>query len=664
MTISPEVKSNWGDLPKILEHGVATLPQLLIFQTKRFGDRTFHRKKDFGIWQCYSFNDVLDNVKSFAMGLSALGVKRNGTVGMTGENAPELFWSEYAAQAIGAKTVCLYPDFTSVQMEYLLVHAEAVVVVCEDQEQVDKVLEIEDKLPLVKHIIYWDDKGMWKYDHPKLITFQQVQELGKEHIKKNPEKFEKEVATGKGNDLAVISYTSGTTGMPKGCTMTHTNLFDNAFRMAGAICLKPFTQALSYISPAWAAEQVFGITQGLLVPFVVNFPEEPETVQENLREIGTEALMFTPRQWESLASLVESKMLDAGPIRRWIFKWGMKVGSEVNLRKLDGKKVLWIWRILYPLADKIVLYPLRDNLGLQAAYYTQSGGSGMAPDVFRFFQVMDIKLRNVYGATEMGFFTLHQGNRYDLETVGKWMPVHPSLGPSLEFKISKEGELLVKGGSGFSGYYRNPEASSKQMVDGFYSTGDAVYMTDKSELVYLDRLDDMRKLSTGHTYPPQFIENRLRFSPFIKEVMTFGDGEKPFVSAMINIDIGTVGQWAEQRSIGYTTFTDLSQNKVVRKLIKKEIEKVNYFLPKESRVRRFFDLPKELDPDEDELTRSRKIRRSFLEKKYADFIDAIYDGKTEFGAQVPVRYQDGRTGIVKATVHIDELPDNEKESND
>ena len=655
MTVSAEAEKNWGNMANFFQHGVETLPQLLKYQTRRYGDKTFYRKKDFGIWQCYSFNDVFDNVKTFAMGLSAIGVKRGETVGMVGENTPELFWGEYAGQAIGAKTVCFYPDFTSVQLEYLLNHAEAVVTVCEDQEQVDKVLEIVDKLPRIHHIIYWDDKGMWKYTHPKLMTFAQVQELGQTHIQQHPEKFEEELSAGKGTDTAVISYTSGTTGLPKGCIMSYDNLFDNALRMASALPLKKFTQALSYISPAWAAEQIFGITQGLMVPFIVNFPEEPESVQQDIREIGTEALMFTPRQWESLASLVESKMIDAGPIRRMIFRWGKKVGSKVNLGKLEGKQNSLGWRILYPLAERIVLYPVRDNLGLQAAYYAQSGGSGMAPDVFRFFHAIGVKLRNIYGATEMGFFTLHQGETYNLETVGKWMSVHPHMGPPLKFKISDEGELLVKGGSGFLGYYKNPEASAEKIVDGYYKTGDAVYMTDEAEMVYLDRLEDMRKLSSGHVYPPQFIENRLRFSPFIKEVMTLGDENKPFVSAMINIDIGTIGPWAEQRSIGYTTFTDLSQNDKVRELIKEAIENVNVFLPKESRVRRFFNLPKELDPDEDEITRSRKIRRGFLEQKFDGFITAIYDGKKGFDAEVPVKYQDGRTGVVKAMVCIEEL---------
>ena len=655
MTISEEAKKNWGNIPDVFTQGVETIPQLLLHQADRYRDRVLHRKKDFGIWQCFTWDQVVEEVKTFAMGLASLGVKRGQTVGLIGENEPELFWSQYGILALGAKGTAMYPDLTAEQMEYMLVHSESMIVVCEDQEQVDKALEVEEKLPKIQKIIYWDDRGMWKYDHPKLVTFQKVQDMGREYIQKHPNMFEEEVAAGQGDDIAVLSYTSGTTGLPKGCIMTHYGIFDSVMRIIGSVEMKPFTQYLSYISPAWATEQMFGITMGLLLPLVVNFPEEPSTVTENIREIGTEALVLTPRQWESLASLVESKMMDAGPIRRWLFKWGMAIGEKVNLALLEGRDIPFLGRCLYPLADKAVLHSLRDNLGLQDAYYAVSGGAGMAPDVFRFFHIMGVKLRNVFGTTEMGLFTLHQGDTYDLETVGKWMKVHPHLGTELKFKASEEGELLVKGGNGFAGYFKNEEATQEVYKDGWYYTGDAVNITDKNEIVYLDRVKDMRELSTGHRFPPQFIETRLRFSPFVKDAMTLGDKDKPFVAAFINIDIGTLGPWAEQRKIGYTTFTDLSQNKKIREVIIGEIRKMNYFLPEGSKVLRFINLPKELDPDEDELTRSRKLRRGFLEEKYAEFVSSIYSGKSDFKAEVPVKYQDGRTGMLNAVVYINDL---------
>ena len=653
-----KAQRNWSELPDLLERGVQTLPQLLVYQADKFKDRAFHRKKDYGIWQCYSWKDVLSQVQNLSMGLRALGVKSGHTIAIVGENEPELFWSEYAIQAIGAKVVCLYPDLTADQMEYILVQSEAVGVICEDQEQVDKALELEQRIPAIRKIIYWDERGMWNYDHPNLTTYKQVQEIGQEYLKKNPDWFRKSIEAGKGTDIAALCYTSGTTGYPKGCIMTHNYLLDSAYRIAGAIRLKTYTQYLSYISPAWATEQMFGLTAGLLVPLTVNFPEEPETVQENIREIGAEALVLSPRQWESLASLVEAKMMNAGPIRRSIYRMGMRIGRRLNLALLEGKRPSVKWHLLYRIADKLVLHPLRDNLGLQSVYLPLSGGSGMAPDVFRFFHSLGVKLRNTWGSTEIGIATIHQGDAFDLETVGNPCPIFSKFGPPLEFKVTDEGELLIRGGTGFTGYYKKPEAAEEKTRDGWFCTGDVVSLTEKGDLIYLERIEDMRRLSTGHVYPPQFMENRLRFSPFIKDAMVLGDNEKPFVAAFINIDANTMGSWAEQRNIGYTTFTDLSQNQRIRHLIGTEIEKVNAFLSHASKIRRFINLPKELDPDEDELTRSRKIRRKFLERKYGNFIDAIYGGEKEFWAEVPVKYQDGRIGTVHDKVHINDLADN------
>ncbi len=645
----------WDDLDAILAAGVRTLPQLLIHQAARYPDQVLHRKKDFGIWQKYTWQQVLHHVRDFALGLAALGVERGQTVAIVGENEPELFWSQYAALSIGAQVVCLYPDLTAQQMEYVLVHAEAVAVVCEDQEQVDKVLELEPRLAAVSTVVYWDDRGMWKYDHHKLRTFGSVSMLGRSSLQDRPDAFDAAVKAGRGTDIAVLSYTSGTSSLPKACVLSHLNMIEGASRMTGALSFRPFTQYLSYISPAWATEQFFGLTLGLLVPFVVNFPEEPETVQDNIREIGTQVLMLSPRQWENLASVVEAKMMDAGPVRQAIVRWGMAIGRRVRLPMLEGRHPGLGWQAAYWLADALVLRHLRDNLGLQDAYFPVSGGSGMAPDVFRFFHAMGVPLRNIYGASEMGLFSMHQGGAYNLETVGSWLPVHPVLGKPLEHRITEQGELLVRGGAGFNGYHRNPEASARKQDDGWYRTEDAVHLTDGGEVVYLERLEDMRQLANGHRYPPQFIENRLRFSPFIKDAMTLGDAGKTFVGAFINIDAGTLGLWAEQKGIGYSTFADLSQNPAVRALIGTEIERVNQLLPADSRVRRFVNLPKELDPDEDELTRTRKLRRNHLEQKYVNFVEAIYDGSTEFAATIPVKYQDGRTATLSAQVFVNDM---------
>lgn len=655
MTPPQVLPGAWDELDAILEAGVDTIPKLLRHQTARFGDQVLHRKKDFGVWQRFTWNDVYGQVQSIAMGMAALGVTRGATVALVGENEPQLFWSQYAALSIGAKVVCLYPDLTAAQMEYILRHSETVLVVCEDQEQVDKALEIESRLEAVETIVFWDKRGMWQYRHPKLLSLEALQESGRARLQRQPREFDEAVDAGRPEEIAVLSYTSGTTGLPKACILTQRYLLEAPARLLGAARFPRATQYLSYISPAWATEQFFGLALGLMVPFVVNFPEEPETVQENIREIGAQALMLSPRQWESLASLVEAKMMDAGPVRRAAYRAAMRVGHRARLPALAGKPVGLGTRLAYALADVAVLRHLRDKLGLQAAQFAISGGSGMAPEVFRFFQAMGVPLRNIYGTTEVGLLTFHQGEVYDLETVGSWLPVHPKLGTPLQHRVTAEGELQVRGGTGFAGYYNNPEASAKKIVDGWYRMEDAVHIADNGELVYLERLEDMRELASGHRYPPQFIENRLRFSPFIKDAMTIGDAGKRFVTAFINIDASTIGPWAEQRGIGYSSFTDLSQHPAVRELIAREVAAVNALLPEGSRVQRFVNLPKELDPDEDELTRTRKLRRKHLEQKYVTFIEAMYSGAKEFAASVPIKYQDGRTGVLNAPVHVNDL---------
>jgi len=531
----------------------------------------------------------------------------------------------------------------------------ATVIVAQDQEQVDKALAVAREADAVKAIVYWDDSGLWSYHDPLLHSFEAVQASGREAHAADPGRFERELALGRTDDIAVLSYTSGTTGRPKGVVLTQRYLFDNAARIAGALAFKPGCEYLSYIAPAWATEQFFGITLGLLVPLVVNFPERPEQVLFNLRELAVQAMIFSPRQWENLASVVQARMLDAGPLRRAIYDWGIAVGSEVNVGRLEGRQPPLAARLMYPLAEALVLKPLRDKLGLVRAEITLCGGSAMAPDIFRLFHAMGVHLRNVYGATEIGLLTLHQGRKYDLETVGHWLQCDPRHGPPLEWRVSAEGELLVKGGSGFMGYHGKPDKTAEALDGEWYRTGDAVSQTGGGELVFLERVKDMRRLRSGHSFPPQFIETRLRFSPFIKDLMTLGDERRDYVSALVNIDMGVAGRWAEERNIGFSTFTDLSQRPEMRELIRGEIARINAFLPEHARVLRFANFPKELDPDEGELTRSRKLRRAFLEERYAPLIDGLYAGELEVTISVPVTYQDGRKGTLTSKVAITEV---------
>jgi len=653
----PKVKKDWrtdiyyytGVLPEI---EAETIPAFFKLRAEQYAGEVFMTRKNLGIWQPYTWKEVYDRVKHLHLGLIELGLEPRETVCIGGENEPEFFWAEYAALAARAKVVCLYPDMTPPEIQYILENSDAVYFVGEDQEQVDKVLEIREKVPRLRKIIYWDQRGMWQYHDPMLMDFREVQEIGRASAGKHPDLFEKNIASVKKDDIAVLSYTSGTTGLPKGVIMTHEALLDTAYRGMMHMPTKPFTDYLSYISPAWATEQMFGITIGLVAPMVLNFPEEPETVMQNIRELGAEQLILGPRQWEGLAAIVQARMLDAGPIRRLFYRMGMAVGMKMASHRTEGKEISFIWKFLYPLADVLVLRGIRDNLGLSRCYFAFSGGAAMAPDGFRFFHAIGVDLRNGYGATEIGLLTVHMGDRFNLETLGKWYTSHPDFGSPLEYRISEEGELLVRGATGFSGYYKKPEETRKACPDGWYRTGDAVSMTEDGEMIYLDRVKDLRKLSTGHPFPPQYIETRLRFSPFIKDVIILGDEKKEFVSCMINIDSETVGRWAEKRQIPYTTFADLSQNEKVRGVIQEEIERVNRVLDESSRVKRFVNLPKELDPDEAELTRTRKLRRGFIEERYADIIKAIYTGRESLESEIEVKYRDGRKGVVRNVTHI------------
>lgn len=631
---------------------MATLPQLLRDHARRSPQRLSQRHKTRGIWREYDFSQVQRNVMELALGLHQLGIQRGETVAIIGENEPQHYWAEYAAQAVGCKVISLYPDLTADEVQYLLDDSEAVCLFAQDQEQVDKGLAVKTATPNLRHIVYWDDTGMWSYQDPILRKFHQLQSEGRSLGEKDGLMYDRLVDQGRPDDIAVLSYTSGTTGKPKGVILSHRSLVDNAQRLINATKARPGTQYLSYIAPAWATEQFMGLALGIGLPMVVNFPEGPEQVLENIRELAVEAMTFAPRQWESMASSVQAHMLDAGRVRRGIYEWGLKVGHAVHVARMDGKPVSWWSRALLPLANALVLRPLRDQLGLTRLQVAICGGATMAPDVFRMFHAMGVPLRNIYGSTEVGLLTSHQGDRFDLETVGHWMQTHPEAGSPLEWMLTADGELCVRGGSSFLGYYRREGSVEAKVKDGWYQTGDAVTKTDRGELVFLERVSDLKRLADGQTFPPQFVETRLRFSPFIKDIMTVGDERRDFVAALINIDMGVLSRWAEDKRIGFSTFTDLSQRAEVADLLSQEIARVNQFLPDHARVRRFANFPKELDPDEGELTRSRKLRREFLEDRYLALIEGLYNGAHEVTVDIPVTYQDGRRSQFTAQVFI------------
>ena len=641
-----------------------TLPQVLLARASSTPNALAERHKHLGIWREFTWANVLDKVRALALGLEDKGLKAGDSVMMIGENEPEHFWAEYAVQSLGGKVLSVYPDQTAEEILYLAEDSQTRIFLAQDQEQVDKCIEIANKYQGGLAIIYWDGSGLWNYDHPLLCSFESVSDAGRQIHAKDPSRFEDHVKRGRAEDTALLSYTSGTTGKPKGVIISHRYLFDNCSRVMGAIEIAPGTEYLTYISPAWVTEQIFGLSIGLIAPMVVNFPEGPEEVLDNIRELAVDALVFSPRQCENLASIVQARMLGAGNVRKAMYNWGMKVGRDVYVEHLEGRKPTLSARLHLPIAEALVLHHLRDNLGLGKAKNALSGGALMAPDVFRMFHAMGVKLRNVYGATEIGLLTAHVGESYQLETSGSWMQSNTSYGNPLEYRVSPQGELQVRGGSGFGGYHGKPDKTAEALTEeGWYATGDAVSMTDDGELVFFDRVKDMRRLANGHSYPPQFIETRLRYSPFIKDLMTLGDETRDFVSALINIDMEVLGRWAEENKISFSTYTDLSQKPEILELIRNEVARINALLPEGSRVVRFANFPKERDPDEGEVTRSRKLRRAFLEERYAKLVEAIYAGDDKTSLEIAVTYQDGRQGVLKASVHVSDVEDASKAAN-
>jgi long-chain acyl-CoA synthetase len=632
-----------------------TLPQLLMAHALARPGELAQRVKRKGIWRCHTWADLADKVRMLALGAAALGLARGDTAVVVGENEPEHYWALFAAQSLGIKTVSVYPDATAEELQYLCEDSQARMIFAQDQEQVDKALAIAPRLADLRGVAYWDESGMWSYRHDLLHSFDGLMANGRKEHQRNPRSFDAQVAAGRIDDLALLTYTSGTTSRPKGVMISHRWLLDNASRMRSALALDPGMEYLSYTPLAWITEQLLGVTLGLTVPLVVNFPEGPDQVLPNLRELSPHIVLFGPRQWESIAATIEARMLHAGRVPRAIYRWSVAVGQAVRVARLEGRTAPVSARLLLPVAEAMSLHAVRDQFGFLRSRIAVSGGTAMAPDVFRLFHALGVPLRNIYGCSEFGLVAGHRGIRYDLETVGPLLDVDPAFGEPLQSRIEGSGELLLRGGTGFLGYWGKPEKTAALDRDGWFASGDAVQRTTKGELVFLDRIEHLVKLANGHSYPPQFIETRLRFSPFIKDVMVLGDASRPWVGALINIDMGVASRWAEERRIAFSTFTDLSQRPEIRALVREEIVRINALLPAASRVVRFANFPKELDADEGELTRTRKLRREFLEQRYRPLIEGLYAGAAEIDCSIPVTYQDGRQGELRAAVAVTDI---------
>lgn len=621
-----------------------TYPKLLLRNYRRMGDRVALRRKDRGIWQSHTWKDCYEQVKSLCLGLVDLGLSSGDKVSLIGDDEPEGFWAEAAIQAAGAVVVAMWSDSIPSEIAYILRHSDSKFVIAEDQEQVDKLLEIKDSVPGVQKVIYWDRKGMRKYDDPILLSYDEVKDIGNRYAEAHSDAFEARVGATRGTDAAQISYTSGTTSLPKGAVITHNAILASARRMQEIAPVEPGEDVITTLASASVFHSWFA-GYSYMRGVVINFPEEPETLMHDYREISPRFLLITPRQWESLSSMTQTRINDAGFLKKAVYNLFLPVGYKVADRRSAGKRVPLAWKALYKAGDLLVFAPLRDKLGLTKTRYPFTGSAFLSPDFFRFYQAIGVHLRQIYGSTEAGVVSMHHERDIDNDSVG-------ALCNGVEVKISDDQEILIKGESVFSEYYRNEEKTGHAIRNGWFHTGDAGYINERNHLYYLDRIDNLDELRNGHKYAPAYIEGKLKFSRFIQDVMVIGGRTRDYLSVIVNIDFESIGKWAEANRIPYTTFVDLSQKEEVGNIINTDLDRVNKTLPPEAKVNKFVLLHKEFDADEGELTRTRKLKRQFLQTRYKDLIDGIYDGKAEIPVITEVKYRDGRKGTVRTHLKI------------
>ena len=628
-----------------------SLPALLVRNAERFGDRRIAlREKEFGIWQSVTWQQYLEHVRDFSLGLISLGLRPGEALGIIGDNRPEWVYAELAAQAAGAIPFGIFQDSILSEVAYIIDHSEAAMLVAEDQEQVDKILDLKEKLPRLKKIIYTDPKGLWDYEDDLLIEFSQIEKMGRELHQQEPDLFDKNVSDIKESDLAIVCYTSGTTGNPKGTLLTHANILSMVAALNEADIKSPEDQFLSFIPLPWIVEQTMSVFSALYTGYTVNFPEEPESAMADLYEIAPSLVVASPRMWEGISRQVMVKHLDASFLKKFIYNLCLPIGYRWAEFKFEKKTPSLGWKILYWLAYAAMFRALRDRLGFSRVRSAMTGGAALGPDVFRFFHALGVNLKQIYGQTEVaGYSTIHRDGDINFDSVG--IPV-----PAAEISISEPdpegvGEVISRGPGLFQGYLKNEEATQSTIIDGWMHTGDAGYFTEDGHLVIIDRVKDLMHLSSGAKFSPMFVENKLKFCPYIVESVVLGH-EQDYVTAMICIDYKHVGKWAEDHRINYTTYSDLAGKPEVYDLIEREVVRVNSTLPEKARIHKFLLLYKELDPDDEELTRTKKIRRGFINEKYVKEIDALYSEAGELPIETVIRYQDGKTATLRTNLII------------
>ena len=628
-----------------------TFPRCLLDQAQRNAEKPAIREKYLGIWQTWTWREVSDEVRSLACGLAAKGFKRGDKLALIGDNRPRLYWSMSAAQCLGGIPVPMYQDSVADELQFVVEHAEVRFAVAENQEQVDKLLEIKDRCPNLEFIIYCDPRGMRTYSQEFLIALESLQQSGRDFETKNTAFFLDEINKVQSSDVACILYTSGTTGDPKGVVLSHESLIKTATNAANWDKLTADGDVLAYLPMAWVGDNLFSYSESYIVGFCVNCPESGETVLNDIREIGPSYFFAPPRIFENLLTMVMIRMEDAGTLKRRMFDYFMAVAKRTGTRILDGESVSVGNRLLYALGRLLIYGPLKDTLGFTRIRMAYTAGESISPELFDFYRSLGINLKQLYGQTEASVLvTIQPDGEVRSDSVG--VPA-----PDVEIEISDEGEVLYRSPGVFIEYYKNPEATAKtKTADGWVHTGDAGYFDKEGYLKIIDRAVDVGKLNDGSIYAPKFLENKLKFFPQIQEAVTFGD-QQDFVSAFINIDLEAISNWAEKNGVTYASYHELSANEQVSNLIQDCVASVNRELANEpqfsaSQIRRFIVLHKELDADDGELTRTRKVRRKFVSEKYSTLIDALYSNQDNVHVKTEVTFEDGRKGSVEADLRI------------
>jgi long-chain acyl-CoA synthetase len=620
-----------------------TFPKMLRLNAREHGREIALREKDLGLWREFTWDDYQTRVRDFALGMIELGLGRGDVIGIIGDNRPDWVAAEIAAHAIGGMSLGLYRDVLDEEAAYLLNYGEAKLVFAEDEEQVDKLLGLADRAPHLKHIVYSDPRGMRKYDDPRLMEASKLGGPGRERALREPGLYDMLVDATDGEDVAILCTTSGTTANPKLAMLAAGRVLKHCATYLSFDPKGPDDEYVSVLPLPWIMEQVYALGKGLLCRMKVNFVEEPDTMMHDFREIAPTFVLFAPRVWEAIAADVRAGVMDSSPLKQGLYELGMKTGLAAL--EQGNRSVV---------ADQLLFRALRDRLGFTRLRSAATGGAALGPDTFKFFRAMGVPLRTLYGQTELlGAYTLHPPGAVDPDTTGV------AMAETIEIRVDNPdvngvGEIVVRHPNRFLGYYKNPEASAADMQDGWMRSGDAGYFNDRKQLVVIDRIKDLAETSRGDRFSPQYIENKLKFSPYIAEAVVLGAG-RDALAAMICIRYSIISKWAEKNRISFTTYTDLSSRPEVYALLLKEVETVNASLPPAQRISRFLLLYKELDADDGELTRTRKVRRGVINEKYADIIDAIYCGDANIPVDTVIRFQDGTTQRVRTTLKVVDL---------